>query len=99
MATALPAEQPRPVPEEAPRTAGAEVRRAAHLVGLREAALVDREEGDDAFPDVLAVLGPNVGRVPRGGAQVQREAAVSTAGRQEGRKKVELSPDRSSNVL
>lgn len=56
-----------------------EVGHAAHLVGLREPTLVDREKGDDALLDLLAVLGPDVRRVARRGTQVQRVAAVSTA--------------------
>jgi hypothetical protein len=37
-------------------------------------------EGDDALPDLLAVLGvADGGRVPRRGAQVQRVAAVAAA--------------------
>jgi hypothetical protein len=76
---ALSAEQARPPPEEAPGAGGAEVGRAGELVGQREPALVDRDEGDDALPDLLAVLGPDALRVPRRGAQVQRVPAVPAA--------------------
>lgn len=78
-AAALAAEQPRPPPEESPGAPGAEVGRAGDLVGEREPALVDRDEGDDALLDLLAVLGPDARRVPRRGAQVQRVAAVPAA--------------------
>lgn len=76
---ALAAEQARPSPEEAPGP-GADAGRAGDLVGLREAGFVNGEEGDDSLlPDLLAVLGADAGRVPRGGAQVQRVAAVAAA--------------------
>lgn len=78
-AAALAAEQARPPPEEAPGAAGAEVGHAGDLVGEREAALVDGDEGDDALLDLLAVLGADARRVPRRGAQVQRVAAVPAA--------------------
>jgi hypothetical protein len=56
------------------------VGRAGDLVGQRESGLVDGVEGDDALPDLLAVLGvADGGRVPRRGAQVQRVAAVPAA--------------------
>jgi len=79
MSAALAAEQPCPVSEETPGTPRAEVRRAAHLVGVREPALVDRKEGDDAFPDLLPVFRSNVCGVSCRGAQVQFIATVSTA--------------------
>lgn len=49
-------------------------------MGQREPALVDRDEGDDALPDLLAVLGLNALCVPRRGAQVQRIPAVGVSG-------------------
>jgi hypothetical protein len=63
------------------------VGRAGDLVGQRESGLVDGVEGDDALPDLLAVLGvADGGRVPRRGAQVQRVAAVAAAAKS-GRKR------------
>jgi hypothetical protein len=52
MTTALAADQPSPVSEETPRTS----RGAADLIGLREPALINRKERDNAFPNLLPVL-------------------------------------------
>ena len=76
---ALAAEQARAPPEEAPGAPGAEVGHAGDLVGEREAALVDGDEGDHALLDLLSVLGADARRVPRRRAQVQRVAAVPAA--------------------
>lgn len=82
-AAALAAEQAGAAAEEAPGALGVEVREAAQLVGLGEAALVDGDEGDHPLLDRLPILGSDAGGVPIGRAEVEGVAAVATAARKD----------------